>query len=223
MSDGTMVINNMNLVFEGIKGINIIKEESQRYPPVENPLHKLFECPFLIGSPFYYNWFLNIVNPVYYQFKDIPLKMALLQWMDNDLVHRTYKITFKELFTMIITIVENHKKKEEMKKRLIIVLKDSVEFKFSFTETIHRMINALVGFVDGIYKVLSARDVIEMNMDIFIKQLKDKKINRETVKEKMIEMFSHVGEKDNISDDYKEANLMALDDYENEFEGFDRL
>ena len=98
MSDGTMVINNMNLVFEGIKGINIIKEESQRYPPVENPLHKLFECPFLIGSPFYYNWFLNIVNPVYYQFKDIPLKMALLQWMENDLVHRTYKITFKKLF-----------------------------------------------------------------------------------------------------------------------------
>ena len=218
-----MVINDMNLVFEGIKGIHIIKEESKRFPPVENPLHKLFECPFLIGSPFYYNWFLNIVNPVYYHFKEIPLKMTVLQWMHDESVHRTYNITFKELFTMIMTIVENHKQKEEMKKELIIVFKETVEFNLCFTETIHRMINTLVGFVDGIYKVLSAREVVEMNMDIFIKQLKDKKINRETVKEKMIEMFSHVGEKDNISDDYKQANLKALDDYENEFEGFDRL
>ena len=240
---------------EVIKAIIIIDKESHKYPTVKNPLHKLFECPFRLGSPFYYNWFLNIMNPVISHFKEIPFKMTLLQWMDDksfvyfvdstspsnscvfdsrvsrlscvcdsaspsNLIN-TYKITFKKLFIMIMTIIENHKQKEYMKKRFIIELKKSV--KLCFTERIKCMVSSLVGFVDDIYIGLSSREVIELKMDNFIKQLKDKIISRESVKEQMIEMFSHVGEKDNISDEYKKANLLALDDYENEFEGFDRL
>ena len=62
-----------------------------------------------------------------------------------------------------------------------------------------------------------------MKISILIKKLNEQKINRETAKEQMIELFSNVGEKDNISDGYKEAYLRALDDYDNDFEGFDRL
>lgn len=219
--DTTVTINNVSINDDINKAIHIIIEESKKYQPVENPLDKLFTCPFLVGPPYYHNWFLNIINPVFNQFKDIPLKMAVLEWLDDRSVHTIYNITFKKIIMMIMTIVENHDKKEDIKKRLIIKLKESK--KLCFIETIHRIVSALVGFVDGIYIGLSVREEIEMKISVLIKQLNDKKINRETAKEQMIEFFSQVGEKDNISDLYKEANLRALDDDENDFEGFDRL
>lgn len=194
------------------KAISIIMEESQKYLPVDRPLDKLVKTPLRIGSPFYYNWFLNIVDPWVNPFMDIPFKMALLQWMEDTSVHTKHNITFKQLITMIMTIVENHRQKENMKHRLIVELKESVDL--CFTGRINRMVNALVGFVEGIYIGLSAKEEIEMKISVLIKQLIDKKTNRETVKEHMVELFSQVGEKENISDDYKEACVKALDDYE---------
>ena len=229
-NDQTTHISSINNYIN--KAILIIIEESKKYSPVEKPLHKLFKCPFLVGEPYYYNWFLNIINPFFNQFKDITLKMALLEWMKYNSVHTVHNITFSHLITMImtivenhklkeLTIVENHKRKELMKERLITELRESVEF--CFTRRINCMVIALVGFVDGIYIGLSVREEIEMKISILIKKLNEQKINRETAKEQMIELFSNVGEKDNISDGYKEANLRALDDYDNDFEGFDRL
>jgi hypothetical protein len=200
-----------------IKAIEIIKEESKKYTELQKPANKLFELPLKVGSPYYYKWFLNIVNPVINQFKEISLKMALLQWMEDESRHTVHEFTFKELFTMIMTIVENHEQKENMKERIITELRDSIGL--CFTGRINRMVNALVGFVDGIMIGLSEKEEIQMKISIIIKQLMDKKINKETAKEKMTEMFSHVGEKENISDNYKQANLSALDDYDDDVFG----
>ena len=215
----TVHISSINICVN--KAIYIIIEESQKYLSVDRPLNKLLKSPLRIGSPYYYNWFLNIIDPFLNQFKDISFKAALIKWIEDKSIHTIHKITFKQLITMIMTIIENHRQKENMKQRLIVELKESVNL--CFTGIINRMVNALVGFVDGIYIGLSVKEEIEMKISVLIKQLIDKKINKETVQEQMIEFFSQVGEKDNISDDYKEANLRALDDYDNPFEGFDRL
>ena len=157
-----------------IESIKIIKEESKKYPTVEDPEYLLFynkkkNEETIIGSILYFfkHYTIN-------QFIDINFKLALLQWLKNiNEVHTVHKINFKELFTMIMTIAENHPEKEDIKSRIIMELKDSIGL--CFTGRINRLVNALVGFVEGIQVSLSVREEIQMKISMIIKRLTEKK------------------------------------------------
>ena len=194
-----------------IESIKIIKKESKKYPTITSPEYLLFynknEKETIIGSIllFFKHYTIN-------QFIDINFKLALLQWLKNDYeVHTVHKLNFKELFTMVMTIAENHPEKEDIKARIIMELKDSIGL--CFTGRINRLVNALVGFVEGIKVSLSVREEIQLKISMIIKRLVDKKINVKTAKEEMEEIFKDVGENDNITEGFKEANIIALDDY----------
>ena len=124
------------------------------------------------------------------------------------------KPTEEELFQMIITIIENHPQKKEMKERLKIELTDAIGM--CFTGRMNRMVNALVGFVDGIQIGLSVKEELQMRISAIVKKLMDKKIKKKKAKEEMEEMFKEVGENEGVSGNYKTANIMALDDFDDD-------
>ena len=139
-----------NLIRTGLDSQGSDITDNLEQAPLRGAVSNLrrYKCPFLVGEPYYYNWFLNVVNPICNQFKDISFKMALLEWMEDESVHTSHYISFKHLFTLIMTIVENHTQKEIIKQRLIKELKNSIESSSSGRFTF--MVDALIGFVDGI-------------------------------------------------------------------------
>lgn len=178
-----------------IQAIEIIKKEYIHYPLIRNPIDAL-----LNGEP------TNSVNS-----ELSSLRQNIKRWNNDPTQHSVHRITFKELFGMIMTIIENHLSKDDMKERLITELMESQGL--CFTGRINRMVNALVGFMDHIQVGLSVKEETQLKITALIKKLIDKKIKKEKAKEEMMELFSGLGEEDNISDSYKQANLEALDEF----------
>ena len=169
---------------------------------MKDPVSKLFDSP---SSS--YRWLSSIL------FKRNPNenKRYVSEWYESTEKHSGFGLTFKELFQMIITIIENHPQKIDMKERLKTELNDSVGM--CFTGRMNRTVNALVGFIDGIQIGLSVKEEIQLKISAIVKKIMDKKINKKQSKKEMEEIFKDVGEKDGISESYKIANILALDDY----------
>jgi hypothetical protein len=203
-----------------LTAIKIIKIESSKYPTVLNPIQKLFieEMIMFKKDEKTDNDLIHYIKSLHESWygkkneksKREKLKKQIEKWYSSEETHSVHKCSFKSLFIMIMTIIENHEQKEDVKNRLITELEDSVGL--CFTGRINRMVNSLVGFIDNIQVGVSTKEEIQMKISIIIQNLNHKKINKKKAKEEMIEMFSHVSEKDNISNHFKEENLVALDE-----------
>lgn len=201
-SDQTVHITSIN---HGVsRAMDIIRTEVSRTPLVVNPIEKLF-----VSS----GWIHDIKGlfcgkPALYK--------HITQWCNDRMVHTLHKITFSELFRMVMTIAENHPQKADLKERIRTELSESINL--CFTGRINRLVNALVGFLDGIVVGLTVRETTQMRIQGLIQRLMNKKINVNQAKEEMTRIFAEVGEDDGLTDEFKNANLLALDDFEDDLD-----
>ena len=213
-----------------IDAIEIIKRESKKYATIKDPIQFLLyekekedEDKKEEIVPIQEKDWLEIIKNFFYQTNKKytkknphPLEGKIKGWFYDSEYHTVHSLKFRELFIMIMTLIVNHEQKENMKERLITELTDSIGM--CFTGRINRMVNALVGFVEGIHVGISVKEEIQMKISIIIKKLMEKKIDKEEAKQQMEALFQGVGEEENITDNYKEANIIALEDFDEEDE-----
>ena len=112
---------------------------------------------------------------------------------------------------MIMTIAKYHPQKEDMKTRIKIELEDSIGV--CFTGRMNRLVNSLIGFVDGIQIGLSSKEELQMKIGAIVQSLIQKKIKTQQAVKEMNVVFDSFGETDFLTDATKQAYLSALDDY----------
>ena len=195
-----------------IDAIEIIKNESKKYISVKDPIYTLFHNIKEGEKNTFYRYIINKLWNI--QFTQ--LQIYVRDWCRDKQSHSTHELTFEKLFVMIITIIENHPSREDIKTRLKEELSDSIGL--CFTGRINRMVNALVGFVDGIQVGISVKESLQMKIPIIIQKLIEKKIKKKQAKEEIMELFKDVGEQDNVTEHYKSANLLALEDFDDDEE-----
>ena len=143
--------------------------------------------------------------------------------------HSLLSLSYIELLGVIWTVVKNHPQKENLIERLHSEITDS--FGKCFTGRINRLVNVLVGYVDGVIVSISLKEEIQMSiqrvMNKFTALFNDK--TREDIETRIIdfknardEIFKILNEKYDvdtsdpnniISEDYKNSWLSALQDY----------
>jgi hypothetical protein len=144
------------------------------------------------------------------------LQSAIEKWYADETQHSIIQLSFKQLFDMIMKIIENHPQKDDIKERLKQELTDSIGL--CFLGRINRMVNSLMGFVDGIQIGLSVKEEIQMKIELIIKNIMNKKIKKKEAISQMKILFEKVGEEDNITENFKQANLIALEDFDDDDE-----
>jgi len=82
-----------------------------------------------------------------------------------------------------------------------------------FTRKVNSLVSVLVGIVDGVAVTISKREEVQINIENIIKKLMAEKITYVEAKAEMTLLFADVTEDDNITDDFKQSNLSALEDY----------
>jgi hypothetical protein len=80
--------------------------------------------------------------------------------------HSLTKKTYKELFLIIWTIICHHPSKADMIERLNVELLDSIGF--CFTGKINRLINSMVGFLEGVKVSISYKEEIQMSIQTIL-------------------------------------------------------
>lgn len=106
----------------------------------------------------------------------------------------------------------NHEHKENLIERLRIELTDSIGF--CFTGRINRMVNSLVGSVEGVKVSFSMMEQIQLESQMIIKRLISKNITFETAKTEMKEIFNdEVIKNDPALSSLEIPYVESLDDY----------
>ena len=90
------------------------------------------------------------------------LKSFLIEHFELEAKHSIMHLTYKELFELVWTVIINHKEKSDLLERLKYELEDS--FEMCFTGCMNRLINSLVGFVDGVKVSISYKEEIQMSI-----------------------------------------------------------
>lgn len=194
-----------------IDAITLIKEESEKYKKVNDPLYCLFHEETEPKEKTFLGFIHRKICNLFKTIQKTRLEMSVQLWCQDSSRHSVHKLTFNDLFMMIMTIIMNHPSKEDMKERLKIELNDSIGL--CFTGRINRMVNALVGFIDGIQIGLSVKEETQMRISMIVKRLMDKKIKKEEARKEMEELFEGLGKESNITENYKQANLLALEEF----------
>ena len=134
---------------------------------------------------------------------------------ENTIIHSIHKISFSQLFEKIVRIIVNHEQRVNLTERLKIELTDSIGF--CFTGRVNRMVNSLVGCVDGVKVSFSYKEQILIESQMIIKRLVDKKITFEKAKEEMREIFNDDEiRKDPLLVELEEVYIESLNDYNEE-------
>jgi hypothetical protein len=121
-------------------------------------------------------------------FNDSKLIKEIKIWNTENTIHSIHKISFSQLFEKIVRIIVNHEQKDNLTERLKIELTDSIGY--CFTGRVNRMVNSLVGSIEGIKVSFSYKEQILIESQMIIKRLVDKKITFEKAHEEMKEIFN---------------------------------
>ena len=89
-----------------------------------------------------------------------------------------------------------------------------------FTGRINRLVNSLIGFIDGITVGISIKEQLQLEIGKIIAKLSKKEITYEVSVKEITALFDdhEVKEDETITTYYKQAWLDALDDYKPEEE-----
>ena len=154
------------------------------------------------------NWYSNSTA-------DSRLIKEIMIWNTENTIHSIHKISFSQLFEKIVRIIVNHEQKENLIERLKIELTDSIGY--CFTGRVNRMVNSLVGCIDGIKVSFSYKEQILIESQMIIKRLVDKKITFEKAQEEMKEIFNDDEvRKDPLLVELEAVYIESLADYNEE-------
>lgn len=132
--------------------------------------------------------------------------------------HSVLGITYKDLFFQVWLIVLNHPEKNNLVERFYTEIHDSIDM--CFTGRMNRLVNVLVGYIDGVVVNISLKEEIQMSIQRVIKKLNDKRIDFITAKKEIHEIlyydYDNADPNDpnnHISEEYRTTWLEGLNDY----------
>jgi hypothetical protein len=145
-------------------------------------------------------------------------KEKLESWINNGDVHTNTQVTYSELLARIWILIKNHEQKNDFIENVKIELNASVGM--CFTGRINRLVNSLIGFVDGITVGISMKEQLQLEIGKIIAKLSKKEITYEVAIKEITALFDdpEVREDETITTYYRQAWLDALDDYKPEEE-----
>ena len=131
--------------------------------------------------------------------------------------HSIVHLSYVEVLSMIWSIIVSHQQRSNLVERLNTELVDSIGM--CFTGCINRLVNVLVGYIEGVVVSISLKEEIQMSIQRLMDNLNKKIITYKQTKEEMIQILDQPYDVDTndtnniISNEYKEAWLLALQDY----------
>lgn len=163
-----------------------------------------------------------IVNEIIYEFKRNNLEttrcLAFLNEKKGDInKHSLIKLSYMELLSDVWTVIYTHSQKINLIERLHTEIVDSIGM--CFTGCVNRLINVLVGYIDGVIVSISLKEEIQMSIQQLMDKLNTHQITYKQTKEEMIQILNQDYEVDAsdsnnvISIEYKNSWLSALQDY----------
>jgi hypothetical protein len=139
-------------------------------------------------------------------------------WINDTTIHTKTKIRYSDLLVRVWLLIKNHKQKKDFVENVKIELVSSVGM--CFTGRINRLVNSLVGFVDGITVGISIKEQLQLEIGKIIAKLSKKEINYDDAVKEITVLFEDpdVVEDKSINTYYKQAWLDALEDYKEDTE-----
>lgn len=143
---------------------------------------------------------------------------SVKRWVVIDDVHTKTNMSYGELLAKVWILVKNHPQKEDFIANVKIELKASVGV--CFTGRFNRLVNSLIGFVDGITVGISIQEQLQLEIGKLIAKLGKKEIEYDECYKTIEKMFDDpdVKEDESVTADYKKSWLDALEDYKPELE-----
>lgn len=161
-----------------------------------------------------------LVNEILANFKNYKLgdcSSFLSQKLKENTKHSLIHNSYLELLSVIWNIIYTHSQKTNLIERLNTEMLDSVGK--CFTGCVNRLINVLVGYIDGVIVSISLKEEIQMSVQRLIEKLNKQEITYKQTKEEMVKLLNQDYDVDKndlnnlISDEYKDTWLYALQDY----------
>ena len=162
----------------------------------------------LYNSKGLWEYIKNIFNP-----KKYILINFIQQWSNIVDVHTKTNMTYGELLARVWIIIKNHNQKVDFIENVKIEMQDSIGV--CFTGRFNRLVNSLVGFVDGATVGISVKEQLQMEIGKLVESLGKEEITYEKCKKQIEDLFNDpdVKEDETITSYYKQSWLDALEDY----------
>ena len=140
------------------------------------------------------------------------------RWTEYRDVHTKTDISYGELLAKVWLLIKNHPQKQDFITNVKIELKASVGV--CFTGRFNRLVNSLIGFVDGITVGISIQEQLQLEIGKLIAKLGKKEISYDECYKTIEKMFDDpdVKEDETVTADYKQSWLDALEDYKPELD-----
>ena len=137
-------------------------------------------------------------------------------WINDVSVHTKTQICYGELLSRVWILIKNHKQKYDFIENVKIELNASVGM--CFTGRINRLVNSLIGFIDGITVGISIKEQLQLEIGKIIAKLSKKEVNYKDTVNIVSTLFEDPDVKEDvtITSYYKQAWLDALEDYKEE-------
>ena len=139
-------------------------------------------------------------------------------WIGYPDVNTKSGIAYDELLARVWILIKNHPQKEDFISNVKIELDSSVGV--CFTGRFNRLVNSLIGFVDGVTVGISIKEQLQIEIGKLIAKLGANEISYNDCHKKITELFEDpdVKEDTTITSYYKQSWLDALDDYKQDEE-----
>jgi hypothetical protein len=162
----------------------------------------------LYGSKGLWEYIKNIFNP-----KKYILINCIEAWVGYNDVHTKTNMNYGELLARVWIIIKNHNQKVDFIENVKIEMQDSIGV--CFTGRFNRLVNSLVGFVDGATVGISVKEQLQMEIGKLVENLGKEEITYEKCKKQIEDLFNDpdVKEDETITSYYKQSWLDALEDY----------
>jgi hypothetical protein len=158
--------------------------------------------------------------------KNVQMVYHIRRWINcNDMrtigQDHIYEITYKSLLARIWLLIKKHPKKTDFIENVKIELYDSIGV--CFTGRFNRLVNSLVGFIDGATVGISVKEQLQLEIGNIIGKLSKGELTYSQCKKEIIELFEQpeVLEDNTITTYYKDSWLNALEEFNNDESGSD--
>jgi len=204
---------------------NSITKSLLKINELTEPIYKLTTKDVLIDElidEFYTKKSKNIFERAYHYLKSPILNAAMVnyvkRWVEITDVHMKTQISYGELLAKVWILIKNHQQKQDFITNVKIELKGSIGV--CFTGRFNRLVNSLIGFVDGITVGISIQEQLQLEIGNLIAKLGKKEISYDECFKTIDKLFDDpdVKEDETITEAYKMSWLDALEDYKPELE-----
>lgn len=131
--------------------------------------------------------------------------------------HSILQIKYVDLLCIVYAIIKTHSDHEHLMERFHTEIVDSNGM--CFTGCMNRLINVLVGYIDGVVVSISLKEEIQMSILKIMDKLNNQQLNYKQTKEELNIILNQEYDVDKndpnniISDEYKKSWLVALNDF----------